>query len=137
MAKKPTKKQIQEAAAAAVNEHLRAGTADQIPLETILLTLPGGAGGEAQIYACHSLKASPGMTMEGLQSDARQRLGHARRNLTRGHAGIAQGVGHVLEHAHVRPERVALKHHAQATRLRRHPYALAGRRHRLSVQKVF
>ena len=70
MAKKPTKKQIQEAAAAAVNEHLRAGTADQIPLETILLTLPGGAGGEAQIYACHSLKASPGMTMEGLQSDA-------------------------------------------------------------------
>ena len=70
MAKKPTKKQIQEAAAALVNEHLRAGTADQIPLETILLTLPGGAGGEAQIYACHSLKSSPGMTMDALQNDA-------------------------------------------------------------------
>lgn len=70
MAKKPTKKEIQAATAAVVNSHLAAGTADQIPLETILLTLPGGAGGEAQIYACQSLKASPGMTMEGLQSDA-------------------------------------------------------------------
>jgi hypothetical protein len=70
MAKKPTKKEIQAAAAAVVNEHLAAGTADQIPLETILLTLPGGAGGEAQIYACQSLKKNPGMTMEALQTDA-------------------------------------------------------------------
>lgn len=70
MAKKPTKKEIQAAAAEVVNAHLAAGTADQIPLETIIATLPGGAGGEAQIYACLSLKASPGMNMEALQTDA-------------------------------------------------------------------
>jgi len=70
MAKKMTKKELQAIAATAVNQHLAAGTADQLTLETILTTLPGGAGGEAQIYACLALKASPGMTMEALQSDA-------------------------------------------------------------------
>ncbi len=70
MAKKPKKKEIQAAATEVVNTHLAAGTADQIPLETILATLPGGAGGEAQIYACLALKASPGMTMDALQNDA-------------------------------------------------------------------
>ena len=70
MAKKPTKKELQAAAAESVNRHLAARTADQIPLETILATLPGGAGGEAQIYACQSLKANPGMNMEALQTDA-------------------------------------------------------------------
>ena len=70
MAKKPTKKEIQAAASEVVNAHLKAGTADQIPLETILSTLPGGAGGEAQIYACLALKESPGMNMEELQNDA-------------------------------------------------------------------
>jgi len=70
MAKKPTKKELQAAAAESVNRHLAAGTADQLTLEIIFTTLPGGAGGEAQIYACQSLKANPGMTMEALQADA-------------------------------------------------------------------
>ena len=70
MAKKMTKKELQAIATEVVNTHLAEGIAHQLKLETILATLPGGAGGEAQIYACLALKASPGMTMEALQSDA-------------------------------------------------------------------
>jgi hypothetical protein len=70
MAKKPTKKELKQTAEDLINLHLASKTPEQIKVDTLLAALPGGAGGEAFIYACHSLKANPGMRMNELQLDA-------------------------------------------------------------------
>ena len=44
---------------------------------------------------------------------------HLRLPAGRGQAAQLEGVAHVLRHAHVRPERVGLKHHGDLARLRR------------------
>ena len=46
----------------------------------------------------------------------------------------AQAVGDVVEHRHVRPDRVGLEHHRHAALLGRHVAPLAGGIHRLAVQ---
>ncbi len=70
MAKKPTKKELKQQAEDLINNMLQAQTPELITADTLLAALPGGASGEALIFACQSLKSSPGMRMDALQEDA-------------------------------------------------------------------
>ena len=47
----------------------------------------------------------------------------------RGDAAMAQRIGDVLPHRHVRPHRVGLEHHADVALARRHQHAVGRRRH--------
>jgi hypothetical protein len=70
MAKKPTKKELKQQAESTINWMLQSGTPELITADTLLAALPGGASGEALIFACQSLRSSPGMRMDALQEDA-------------------------------------------------------------------
>jgi len=70
MAKNPTKRELKQHADVMINQMLQDGTPELITADTLLAALPGGASGEALIYACRSLRDSPGMRMNELQDDA-------------------------------------------------------------------
>ena len=63
---------------------------------------------------------------EALHLDQAQRRHHALLDLGLGDVAHAQGIGDVVEHRHVRPDRVGLEHHAELAQVGRHEQA--GRR---------
>src|SRR5215218_6053025 len=70
---------------------------------------------------------------ELLHADHAQYLGNTLLDLTLAGALHAQAVGDVLEHAHVRPDRVALEYHRQLALFGQHVDAPLRREHRLAV----
>ena len=84
--------------------------------------------GDALLLPAGELRGAP--RAEIAELDQLQRVAHARGHLGLGPLPHAEPVGHVVEHAHVGPDRVGLEHHRQPAPLGGHVHARRRREHR-------